>query len=135
MGCLIALKTWVFIIEKKDGISLMKNTVDYQGEKYEIKKDYGDLKSLLSPSGKVFLVIPKRGILIPASNEESDFHIAHGNLYLHGVSFKAGRKERRGDNITATRNCTTTRYNNCTVLFFMDDGMTEILEILCPQFG
>ncbi len=114
----------------------MKNTVDYQGEKYEIKKDYGESK--ISPKSvrpKFFWLIPKRGILIPASNEESDFHIAHGNLYLHGVSFKAGRKERRGDNITATRNCTTTRYNNCTVLFFMDDGMTEILEILCPQFG
>ena len=113
----------------------METYIDYQGERYLKKADYGDLQSLLSPSGKVFLVIPKRGILIPASNEESDFHIARGNVYLHGVAFKAGRKEKRGDNITATRNCTTTRYNNCSVMFFLDDGMKEVQEILCPQFG
>lgn len=99
-------------------------------------EDFGDLKVVKDPQDKVFILIQKRGILIPVKTEELNFHITCGKAFIHGVPFTIERSEKIGDDISVKRNNLTSSYKKrVTVILFLNSNSTELVEALCPQFG
>lgn len=113
----------------------MRKNLDYQGVTYTILENFGDLKTVKNQQEEIFILVAKRGLLLSVKDNEPNFHRASGSLFLHGIPFKRGRIEKKEDYINLSRNCTTTKYKGCTVIFFLSDDMKEIDEIMCPQFG
>lgn len=114
----------------------MQKSIDYQGVLYTVLQDFGDLKTVKDTQEETFLLVTKRGLLIPANEPEFHYRRYSGNIYIHGIPFKVGRVEKKGDSYGTTRNCTTTLYNDkVTFFFFLSDDKKDITEVMCPQFG
>ena len=110
--------------------------IDFQGTEYEILNDFGSLKVIKDANKKEFLFIPIRGLLIEINESEINFHRSKGCVYLHGVAFKTGRIERKRDSDSIIkRSSISAMYEKVSVIFFTNQNLTELQEVLCAQYG